>query len=145
MLSRIVRLRFLSTDIDAGLLFLRVSTSISLFLKHGYEKIFTFSAMAPTFSDPLHLGSTTSLIIAMIGDSICSILVIFGLATRWATLFSFGVIFVAWSLKFKYLYFHGLGHYAAEHGQLMVLYLLTHAVIFISGPGRYSVDARLKG
>jgi uncharacterized membrane protein YphA (DoxX/SURF4 family) len=89
MLSRIVKLGFVQSSTDAGLLFLRVSIGLNLFLKHGYEKLFHFSHMAPTFSDPLHLGPTTSLFLAMIRGGICSVLIMIGLGTRWAELYSF--------------------------------------------------------
>jgi uncharacterized membrane protein YphA (DoxX/SURF4 family) len=36
------------------------------------------------------------------------------------------------------------GHLVADHGELSVLYLFALVTIFISGPGRYSVDALLK-
>ena len=142
MLSRIVKMDFLRSSTDAGLLFLRVAIGLNLFLKHGYEKLFHFSRMAPTFSDPLHLGSTPSLILAMISDGICSVLIIAGLGTRWAALYSFLVIFVAWSARDHFLYF---GHLVADHGELSVLYLVALVAIFLAGPGRYSIDAHLKG
>jgi putative oxidoreductase len=141
MLSRVVKMSFLNSSMDAGLLFLRVSVGISLFLKHGYEKLFHFSQMAPTFSDPLHLGSTTSLFLAMISDGTCSMLIVSGLGTRWAALYSFIVIFVAWSVRDHFMYF---GHLVADHGELSVLYLFALGTIFLTGPGRYSVDAMLK-
>ena len=141
MLSRIVKLSFLPSSMDAGLLFLRVSLGLNLFLKHGYEKVFTFSQMAPTFSDPMHLGSTTSLVMAMISDGICSVLIIFGLGTRWASIYSFVIIFVAWSMKFHFMYF---GHLEADHGELSVLYLVALIAIFVAGPGKYSIDPLFK-
>lgn len=142
MLSRVVKMNFVGSSMDAGLLFLRVSVGISLFLKHGYEKLFHFSQMAPTFSDPLHLGSTTSLFLAMISDGICSLLIVIGIGTRWAALYSFVVIFVAWSVRDRFMYF---GHLVADHGELSVLYLFALVTIFLAGPSRYSVDAMLKG
>jgi putative oxidoreductase len=141
MLRRIANLDFLPSSLDAGVLFLRVSICLNLFIKHGYEKIFTFSQMAPTFSDPLHIGSTPSLICAMLSDSICSLLILFGLATRWACVWSFAVIFVAWSIRFHFMYF---GRMKADHGELSVLYLVALIAIFIAGPGRYSIDAQIK-
>ena len=141
MFTRIVKLGFLPSSMDAGLLFLRISVGLSLFLKHGYEKIFNFHQMAPTFSDPMHIGSRTSLFMAMISDGVCSWLIIFGLGTRWAALYSFIVVFVAWSMRDHFLYF---GHLTADHGELSLLYLVSFIAIFIAGPGRYSVDRVLR-
>ncbi len=141
MLIRIIKLRFIPSSMDAGLLFLRLTFGLSLFMKHGYEKIFHFSEMAPVFSDPMHLGSTTSLFMAMLSDSICSLLVVFGLATRWASAWVFVVIFVGWSMQHHFMFF---GHLVADHGELSVLYILAMGAIFIAGPGRFSIDAKLK-
>lgn len=141
MLNRIVKLGFVPSSLDAGILFLRVSVGLNLFIRHGYEKVFTFSKLAPTFSDPVHIGSTASLIMAMISDGICSILIMIGLGTRWASAYSFMIIFVAWAMKFHFLYF---GHLEADHGELSVLILCAWVAVFIAGPGRYSIDALLK-
>jgi putative oxidoreductase len=141
LLSSILKLRFLPTSTDAQLLFLRVAIGMSIFLKHGYEKIFHFPRMAPTFSDPLHLGSTTSLVFAMLADGICSLLIIFGLGTRWASMFSAVVIFVAWAFNYHFIFF---GHYVADHGELCLLYIIVMVALFIGGPGRYSIDAQLQ-
>jgi putative oxidoreductase len=137
MLSRIVSFRFIPTAIDAGLLLLRVSIGISLILTYGYESIFNSSQLAPVVSHPLRLGFATG----FVADGICSLLIIVGLATRWASVLSFIVIFVAWVVNYRFLYF---GHLVADHGELCVLYLVSLIAIFIAGPGRHSIDARLK-
>jgi putative oxidoreductase len=141
MLNRIVKLEFLPSSIDAGLLFLRFSVCVSLFLKHGYMKVADFSYWAANFADPLGIGQTPSLIIAMISETVGCALIILGLATRWASLYCFSVIFVAWSLKGHFEYF-GHGN-PGDHGEATVLYLCVLVAIFIAGPGRYSIDARL--
>ena len=119
---------------------LRVVCFLTLFLKHGTEKIFTFGAMSAHFADPLHIGSVTSLTIAMIGDSICSLLIIIGLATRWAALISFLNIFVAWAFVHHFALL-GKGN---DHGELIVLYLGACLMLFFGGAGKYSVDALIE-
>ena len=143
MFRHIIKFDFLPFNTDVGMLTLRMIVGLSLFIKHGWEKIFTFSSMVPTFSDPLHLGHTTSLIFALISDGICSLLIVFGFATRWACMYCFCTIFVAWSLRhhFMFLGAHGTG----DHGELIVLYLAALIAIFIVGPGRYSIDRSLNG
>jgi putative oxidoreductase len=141
MLRRIITFNFLMTDMNAGLLALRVPTCLCLFIKHGYEKIFMFSEMSQYFFDPLHIGHVPSLIIAMISDAICSFLILFGIATRWACIYVFCNIFVAWALCHHFIFF---GRTVGDHGEIIVLYLIFLTGIFIGGPGKYSVDARLK-
>lgn len=140
-LNGIIRLSFVPRSVDGGLLALRVLAGLTLFIKHGYDKIFHFQQMAPTFSDPAHLGPAVSLVLAMVSDGICSLLIIFGVATRWACAYSFCIIFAAWALRYHFLF---LGRLVGDHGELMVLFLASLVAIFIAGPGRYSVDALLK-
>ena len=141
MLRRIITFSFLATNTNAGLLALRVLTCLCLFIKHGYEKIFTFSQMATFFFDPLHIGHIPSLIIAMVSDGICSLLILFGIATRWACIYVFCNVFVAWALCHHFIFF---GRMVGDHGEIIVLYLIFLISIFLSGPGRYSVDALLE-
>ncbi len=138
MLKKIIQLKSLPPNSDSGLLILRLTTITPLFLKHGIEKIFTFSQMAAHFPDPLHIGPVPSLVFAMVSDSICTLLMILGLATRWAAAIVFVNAFVAWALVHHFEFF---GH-AADHGELIVLYLGVTLTLFLSGPGRYSLDAR---
>lgn len=140
MFNRMVKMSFLQSSTDLGLLFLRVSVGLALFMKHGFEKIVNFSQMAPVFSDPWHIGTRNSLIIAMISDSICSLLVVFGVATRWAAAWCFCTIFVGWAFQHHFLFW---GHLVADHGELSVLYIIAMGTIVIAGPGRFSVDSVL--
>jgi putative oxidoreductase len=142
MLKKIVTMSFIPSSKDAGLLVLRICTCLSLFLKHGTEKLFTFSQMAQHFPDPIHIGTVPSLIAAMIGDGICTLLIIAGFATRWAALWSFMSIFVAWAFVHHFMFFPKPG---GDHGELIVVYLAGLLAIFVAGPGRYSLDSFLKG
>jgi putative oxidoreductase len=128
------------TAFDSELLCLRIWLGLSLFLKHGWEKPSHFAQMAQHFPNPLHIGPVPSLIFALISDAICSILVLLGLGTRWAALWSFVNIFTAWTLVHHFQYF-GRG---SEHGEAMVLYLGGFLAIAIMGPGRFSLDYKLK-
>jgi len=92
--------------------------------------------------DPLHIGEAGSSAFAMISDSFCSILLLIGLMTRWASLFVLMTLIVAWSLVDRFAYFgHG---WIPEHGEGTVVYMATLVAVLIAGPGRYSIDALLK-
>lgn len=138
-LSRFIRLDGVPTSQDLGLLILRLIVPTSLFIKHGIEKLFTFSAMAGHFPDPLHIGPVPSLVIAMIADGICMPLLVLGLATRWAALWSFCNLLVAWAFVH---HFQFVGH-GGDHGELIVVYMGAMLALFFGGPGIYSVDAKL--
>jgi putative oxidoreductase len=139
MLKRLIRLDGLPSSQDLGLLVLRLLVPIPLFLKHGTEKLFRFHAMAAHFPNPLHIGALPSLIIAMIADSICMPLLVLGLTTRWAALWSFCNLLVAWIFVHHFLFF-GPG---SDHGELIVVYMGAMLTLAVAGPGKYSLDARL--
>ncbi len=141
MTAKYLRMKMVPSSVDLGLLFLRVGLCASLFLKHGVEKILHFGSMAQHFPDPFHLGPGTGLAFALLGDSICSMLIILGLAARWAALVSFANIFIAWALVHHFLFF---GH-EGDHGEVIVLYLAGLLAIFVAGPGKFSLDERFGG
>lgn len=124
---------------DAGLLMLRLVGVTPLLMKHGLEKVFTFSAMAAHFPNPLHVGPVPTLVFAMLSDAICSTLLILGLATRWAALICLINISAAWALVHHFQFF---GH-GADHGEVMVLYIAIMLTLLLSGAGRYSIDGWL--
>lgn len=140
MLKRLILLKQLPRSTDFGLLSLRVIVFLSLFLKHGTEKLFGFSRMAQHAPNPLHIGAVPSLLYATLADGICSLLIVAGLGTRWAALISFVNIFVAWAFVHHFLFF-GKG---SDHGELIVLYLAACIALFFAGAGRFSVDALLE-
>jgi len=139
MLQRLIRLDWLPSSYDFGLLALRLLAPIPLFLKHGTEKLFRFHAMAAHFPNPIHIGAVTSLVIAMIADGICMPLLVLGLATRWAALWSFFNLLVAWVFVHHFVFF-GPG---SDHGELIVVYMGAMVTLFLAGPGKYSIDACL--
>lgn len=139
MFRRILLLKGVPLSRDGGLLALRLFTALPLFLKHGTEKLFRFQHMAAHFPDPLHIGAVPSLAFAMLSDGICTLLLMLGLATRWAALIIFVNVGVAWAFVHHFVLFGPQG----DHGELIVLYLGATAALFLSGAGKYSVDAVL--
>lgn len=86
--------------------------------------------------DPLHIGVLPTLIIATIADGICSVLLIFGLATRWAALFAFGNLFVVWAFVDHFVTVReGL-----NPGEPVLLYMAPCLTLFLVGPGKFSLD-----
>lgn len=124
---------------DMGLLLLRASFGVSLFLKHGLEKITSFAQMAQVFPNPLHLGAHVSFAIAATSDVFAAVLLIAGFATRPAALFIACNIGVAW-LFVHHAQFFGSN---ADHGELCVLYLCGFLSTALCGAGRFSMDALL--
>ena len=138
-LQSIVAVNKDSSGTSLGLLALRASFGLSLFLKHGMEKLTGFSRMAKDFPDPFHLGGSLSLSIAAISDVLAALFLIMGFATRLSASFIFVNILVAWIFVHRSQFF-GEG---ADHGEVCVLYLCGSLAVLLCGPGRFSVDALL--
>ena len=129
-----------SSYVDLGLLVLRMVVGTTLCLKHGWEKAFDFHTMATNttlrFPNLFHLGTVTTLAIALVSDFVCSILIVLGLGTRLATAIAFANIGVAWAMVHHFSFFGP----RADHGEIIVLFLGAMISIFLAGPGRYSLD-----
>ena len=118
---------------DIGLAVLRILPSAFL-LSHGIPKLQKLLNGDFEFADPIGIGATPSLFLAVIGEVICPILVIIGYKTRWATLPILIIMVVAAFIV------HGSDPFGRK--ELALLYLVCFAVIMLLGPGRYSIDKK---
>lgn len=135
----ILLMRFVPERPETALAILRVWTGATLLLRHGLEKQPAhWAQFMAHFPDPIGIGPHASFLIAFFSDFVCSILLIVGLGTRWAALYCFGDIFVAWAFVHHFA-FTGKGP-ASGHGELMVLYLGALLTLLIAGPGIASID-----
>jgi putative oxidoreductase len=123
---------------SVGLLVLRVA-ALSLFLKHGLEKLTGYSTMVQHFPDPIHVGAHAGLAFALLSDGICSVLVIIGLATRPAA----AVILI--NVLTAFFLVHHAAYFSNAHVELVALYIIIFATLLVTGPGRFGVDGRLHG
>ena len=121
-------------QIDSGLFVLRVAIGVFM-LVHGIQKLMGFSEMADKFPDPIGMGSQLSLIMAIGSEVGCSILLILGLGTRLA------VIPLAFTMIVALFVVHGADPWKVK--ELAAIFLAMYAVIFITGPGRCSLDEKL--
>ena len=136
-MKNFLHLNFLPRSTDLALLVLRVCLGGSLLWLHGRGKLTGFSEMAAGFSDPLGIGSQTSLVLAILGEVLCAVLIVLGAFTRVAALGAAITMGVAFFLV------HGGQLSGQGNGELAFVYLTVFAALFFSGAGRFSVDARL--
>jgi putative oxidoreductase len=125
---------------EVGLAILRIGTGATLFLRHGWEKQpMHWAQFMAHFPDPVHIGARPSFLIAFVSDFICSLLLVLGAATRWAALFCFCNILVAWALVHRFAFFGHGG--AAEHGEIIVLYLIALLTLVLTGSSVLSLGS----
>lgn len=119
---------------DLATLILRVMFG-GMFIFHGWPKLSGYSNMAKMMGDPIGLGSELSLILVIFSEFICGILILLGLLTRFAVVFTFITMLVA------YFVAHAADDFMVK--MLPFVYIWLCIVIFILGSGRYSLDAVL--
>jgi putative oxidoreductase len=139
-LASILRLDFVPSSVDLGLLVLRLWLGLSLLILHGWGKLSGFQQMASKFPDPLNIGNRNSLILALVGEVLCSTLLAIGLFTRFAALGAAITMSVAFFLVHKASFKPGPGS-----GELAYVYLCGFVVLFLAGAGKFSVDGRSSG
>ena len=132
-------LNFIPTSKDIGLLVLRLVFGFYMLLAHGWPKLMTFSQKSGSFPDPFGIGSAYSLGSAVAFEVVGSAFLIFGLFTRFSALAGIVVMGVA------FFYVHKAVFIGDGDGELAFVYLTAYIVLFLSGGGRYAVDAKLGG
>jgi putative oxidoreductase len=120
-------------SVSIGLLVLRAA-ALSLFLKHGLEKLTGYSRMVQHFPDPLHVGAHFGLAFALLSDGVCSVLVTIGLATRPAS------AVILFNLLVAFFFVHHAAYFTDGHVELVAVYIIVFAALLFAGPGRFSVD-----
>ncbi len=122
--------------LDLGLLLLRVGAGGIMLLAHGMGKLTNYSVMSAQFPDPLGLGPTFTLLVAIFAEVFCAFLVIIGLSTRWAALPIVGTMLAAGFLQ------HARDAWQVK--ELAFVYLIVFGAIALTGPGAFSLDGMIR-
>ena len=136
-MGNLLRLSFIPSNWDFALLVLRIWIGGTLLLNHGWSKLANFSSMSSRFGDPLHIGHPASLALAVFAEVICSLLLIIGLAARFAAL----VIIIELGVAFVLV--HHMKLSGPGNGELAFIYVAGLVTIFLAGAGRFSVDGKI--
>lgn len=118
-----------------GLFLLRVSLAFFM-IPHGYNKLNDLLAGSTDFPDPLGVGSTASLALTVFAEFFCSILLLLGLFSRFATI---TLIICMLVIAFVIHWSDPLGD--KEHA---LLYAFGYLMVLLAGPGKFALDDRLK-
>ena len=135
-LQSLLRLDFLPSSVDLGLLTLRLWLGLTMLVLHGWDKLSKFQSLAGGFADPLGLGRKASLGLVVFAEVACSLLLIFGLFTR------FGALVSAISMGVAFFVMHKMSLKGMGNGELAFLYLAGYVTLFLAGPGRFACDTK---
>jgi putative oxidoreductase len=124
--------KYSQKTLDFWLLILRLCVA-GFMLTHGFPKLMKlFSGDEIQFMDVMGIGATGSLALAVFSEFVCSVLIAFGLATRFAAFALICTMMVAAFMA------HGADPFAKK--ELALLYLLIYVTILVTGSGKYSLD-----
>ncbi len=118
---------------NIALALLRIGFS-GLMLTHGTDKFLNLLKGNFQFADPIGLGETTTLVLAVLAEFVCPLFLIVGYKTRWATVLPILAMLVAACVVHL--------HDPMTNKEHPLLYLNGFLVIAVFGAGKYSVDGR---
>ena len=125
---------FVNLDLDprnVGLFILRQTLALTMLFNHGLPKFLSFSKKAPYFPDPLGVGSEISLMLVIFSEFICSLLLIFGVATRVV------LIPLIITMVVAFFVFHSGDPFSKK--ELSFMFLMGYTSLFLMGGGAFSV------
>ena len=102
-----------------------------LFFMHGLDKMTNFNELSYTFPSVMGLGSYTTLMVAIFCEFACSLFLMAGCVTR--------IILIPMIISMAVAFFDVHDAMMPE-GELALIYLIVFFGLFLTGPGRFSVD-----
>ncbi len=127
------------TYTDLGLLFLRVTAGLTMLFGHGLGKLDRLINPGDepiSFPDPFGVGDVFSLGLATFAEVVCAGLLALGLFTRWALIpliITMGVAFFDIHIDDEY-----------RIQEKSILFGVMYVVLWLTGPGKYSLDRMFK-
>lgn len=103
-----------------------------LLMNHGIQKWNHFEVLSTSFPDPLGVGSSVSLGLAIFGELACSLGFIFGI------LYRLSMIPMIFTMLVAFFVIHGTDPFEVK--ELAFAYLVIFILMYIAGPGKFAVD-----
>lgn len=126
--------RYSTGAFNSAMLVLRLGVGV-LMISHGYDKLIHYGDMHHKFMNFMGMGSSISLALLIFAEFFCSLFLILGLFTRFATI---PLIIAMCVALFKAHHGDVLGE-----GQTAALFLTGYLVLLFTGPGKISVDSMI--
>lgn len=131
-MKRVFNINLVPKNIDVILLFVRIGIA-ALMLVHGGPKLVKLLSEEPIqFASVFGMSPALSLGLAVFAEFFCSLLILFGLGTRLATVPLIITMLIA------VFYIHAEDPFARQ--ELGLHYLLVYILLLVAGSGKYSVD-----
>lgn len=102
-----------------------------LFFSHGLDKMINFNELSYTYPSVLGFGSYMTLMVSIFCEFACSLFLIAGLLVRITVIPMIASMAVA---------FFDIHDGIFPEGELSLIYMILFVILYITGPGRYSVD-----
>ena len=119
------------------LLIFRVAAG-SFMLTHGIPKfLMLIEGGDITFANPFGLGETTTFILVVFAEFLCSVLLILGIGTR--------IVSIPLIITMAVAAFHTHASDPFQQKELALLYLIIFITILIFGGGRFEANKLLRG
>ena len=112
------------------ILLLRIVFGV-LFFTHGLDKMMNFTELVNVYPSVLGFGSYMTRMVTIFCEFCCSLFLIAGLIVRIMTVPMIVAMAVA---------FFDIHDALFPEGELSLIYLIVFLILFITGPGRFSVD-----
>ena len=103
----------------------------ALFFVHGMDKMMNFNQLQSGFPSVMGLGSYTSLMLAIFCEFCCSLFLMVGLLQR--------LVLIPMTISMAVAFFDVHDGFLPE-GELALIYMVMFFVLFLVGPGRFSLD-----
>ena len=127
---------------DFTSLFVRITTGFLMLHLHGLRKITSgyerWEKLGRTITDLIQLDSLAIPLgfMASLSESVFAVFIMIGFYTRISTFFLAFTMIVAFS---KHLFSDGL-----KSGEMALIYLILCIIIYLLGPGKFSIDRLIK-
>ena len=121
---------FRGKGISLLILIMRVIFGV-LFFTHGLDKMMNFNELVPNYPSIIGLGSYMTLMVTIFCEFCCSLFLISGLLVRIMTIPMIIAMGVA---------FFDVHDAMMPEGELALIYFIMFIVLFVTGPGRFSID-----
>ncbi len=121
---------FRGKGVSLLILVIRVFFGVLFFL-HGLDKVINFNTLVQNYPSVLGFGSYMTLMVTIFNEFCFSLFLIVGLLQRVVTIPMFLSMGVA---------FFGVHDAMLPEGELALIYFIVFLILFLVGPGKYSVD-----